>query len=102
MKHAQQWAGRTQARLIAVHVAGGAQRNNMCALREHLVEHGAVVLAVRVLVKRQLNYVLELERFACRWVAVQLLYVGHNVGDVVHGAIQRARLPARTTAYKLS
>lgn len=56
-------------------MARGLDGHDVRELGEDLVEHGAVVLAIRILVEMQLDQVAHLERLPGHRVAVELLQV---------------------------
>ena len=74
---------------MAVDVAAGADGNDVRVLGEHLVQHGAAELAVRVLVEGQTDQVGQSQGLAGHGVSVVLLDVGDNVHDVKDDAILR-------------
>jgi hypothetical protein len=68
----------------------------------HLVQHGAVVLALGVFGKVEGDDVPERQRLASGWVPLELLDVRHDVDDVEDGAIWRARLQDTAAGSTLS
>ena len=73
--------------LVAVDVSRGLHRDDVRRVGEHLVQDGALVLAVGVLVEVELEEVLQGQGLARDGVLAVLLDVRHGVHDVHHGAV---------------